>query len=219
MITTWLANLPELLDGLVVSLRVTVVALLLGLPLGIVLALLVSAATPLIRGPAVVLVEIGRGPPTLVIIYLAYFGLPLIGLTFPAEVCAIVALAFNTGAYTSEIFRGGMLAVPPGQREAAQALGLTRAYQLRDVELPQAIRVAIPPVVGFSITVFQASSLCFVIAVPELLSRAYNIGTVNFDYLTPLLLAAALYAAVSIPGSRLANRLEQTMGRRVQIPA
>jgi polar amino acid transport system permease protein len=207
--------LPDLLDGLWVSLRVTLLALLLGLPLGLVFALLASSTARAVRWLVVLLVEIGRGPPTLVIIYVVYFGLPQVGLTLSAEVSAVIALAYNSAAYTSEIFRGGLLAVPAGQREAAQALGLGRTHQLRDVILPQAIRVAIPPLVGFSITVFQASSLCFVIAVPELLSRAYNIGTMSFDYLNALLLAAVLYAAISIPGSLIVGRLEKQMSARL----
>jgi polar amino acid transport system permease protein len=215
LLSDWRSDLPDLLSGLLVSLKVTGLSLLLGLPLGLAFALLTGSRIPALRWPGVALVEIGRGPPTLVMIYLAYFGLPELGLSLAAVPAAIVALGYNTGAYTSEIFRSGLLAVPEGQREAARALGLGRRSELRDVVLPQAVRVATPPLVGFSITVFQASSLCFVIGVPELLSRAYNIATVSFEYLSVLCLAALLYAAVSIPASSLVNHLERVMSRRL----
>jgi polar amino acid transport system permease protein len=215
MTAHWLPGLPGLLAGLVVSLRVTAAALLLGLPLGLALALLTGARVRGLRWSAVALVEIGRSPPTLVVVYVAYFGLPKTGITLPAEVAAVLALAYNSGAYTSEIFRGSLLAVPPQQSEAAAALGLRRAHQLRDVVLPQAVRIAIPPLAGFSITVFQASSLCFVIAVPELMSRAYNAGSVSFDYLGALALAALLYAAIAVPGAQGVHLLERRLTRRI----
>lgn len=211
----WSHYLPQLLPGLLVSLKVTGLSLGIGLPLGVAFGSATNSTHRWVRWPIMVLVEIGRGPPTLVIIYLAYFGLPRIGLTLDAFWSAVVALAYNTGAYVSEIYRGGLLAVPHGQREAARAVGLRPFDQFRYVIFPQAARVAIPPTVSFAILVFQASSLCFVIAVPELLSRAYNIGTVTFDTLGVLCLAGLIYAAIAVPSSQLVNHLERRVARRL----
>ena len=93
---------------------------------------------------------------------------------------ATLALAWTTGAYTSEIIRAGLDAVPYGQKEAAAAIGLSGLDALRYVILPQGLRVSIPPLFGFSILMLQASSLCFAIALPELVSQAYVIGSNTF---------------------------------------
>lgn len=213
--SSWPHDFPELLRGLLVSVKVTGLALLIGLPLGVAFGSATTSSRRWVRWPVVVLVEVGRGPPTLVVIYLAYFGLPRLGLTLGAVTAAVVALGYNTGAYVSEIYRGGLLAVPHGQREAARAVGLGWVDTFRYVVFPQAARVAIPPTVSFSIAVFQLSSLCFVIAVPELLSRAYNAGTVTFEFLSVLCLAGLMYAAVSIPASQFVNHLERRLARRL----
>ncbi len=141
-----------------------------------------------------------------------YFGLPTTGLTLSSYVAAVVALAWNTGAYTSEIIRASLQAVPQGQREAAVALGLNRLDELRYVLVPQGLRVAIPALLGFSILIFQGTSLCFAIALPELVSRAYEIGSTTFRYFPALFSAGVLYASISIPAALLVNHIEKRAG-------
>jgi polar amino acid transport system permease protein len=206
------AWLPELLAGLAISLAVAGGSLLLGIPLGLVLALGVQAKSRLLRGACLALVEIGRGTPALVLLQFIYFGLPNAGLTLSSYAAAIVALSCNTGAYTSEIIRAGLESVPHGQREAAIAIGLNRLNGLRYVILPQGLRVAVPALLGFSILIFQGTSLCFAIALPELLSRAYEIGSTTFRYFPVLLLAGCLYAAICIPASILVAAVERRVG-------
>ena len=126
-----------------------------------------------------------------------------------------MALAVSFGAYTSEVFRAGLAAVPSGQLEAARSLGLAPAKTFRLVVLPQAIRIVTPPLLSWATVYFQATSLCFAIAVPELLSRAYTLATTTFQYLGILTLAAALYAVVCIPSSRLIARVERRRERAV----
>lgn len=205
----------DLLSGLSLSLQVTVLALLVGLPLGVGLALMVVARLRVVRALALVLVEVGRGTPALVLLLLVYYGLPQEGLTLTSKVAAVAALGFSTGAYTSEIFRTAFRAVPYGQREAAASVGLHPIDAFRTVVLPQALRIAVPQLVGFSILVFQGTALCFAIALPELLSKAYQIGSLTFRYLDALLSAALLYAIVAIPMSQLASWLERRMSTRL----
>lgn len=209
------ADFHQLLSGLGVSLRVTGLSLLVGLPLGVALALMIVSRLRAVRGLALVLVEIGRGVPALVLLSLVYYGLPQKGLTLTSTVSAVVALGYSTGAYTSEIFRTAFRAVPRGQREAAASVGLSPFDAFRTVVLPQALRIAVPQLVGFSILVFQATALCFAIALPELLSEAYQIGSITFRYLDALLSAALLYVLVSIPVSQLAGWLERRMTTRL----
>ncbi len=209
----WGEWLPSLLDGLAVSVEVTGVCLLFGVPLGLVLALGVGARARAPRWAALAVVEVGRGAPALILLQFTYFGLPSAGLSLSSFAAASFALAWCTGAYTSEIIRAGLEAVPRGQAEAAAAIGLTELDALRDVLLPQGLRVALPALLGFAIIMLQASSLCFAIALPELVSQAYAAGSTTFRYLPVLVLAALLYAAICIPATLAVSALERRLGR------
>jgi polar amino acid transport system permease protein len=209
----WLEWLPPLLDGLKLSVEVTAACLVLGIPLGLLLALGVQSKNRIVRTIALVVVEIGRGAPALILLQFAYFGLPNAGLALSSFASATVALAWTTGAYTSEIIRAGLDAVPHGQKEAAAAIGLSGLDALRYVILPQGLRVSVPPLFGFSILMLQASSLCFAIALPELVSQAYVIGSNTFRYMSILVLAGLLYAIICIPATIAVSALERRLGR------
>ncbi len=209
----WAEWFPDLLGGFVISLEVTAACLLLGIPLGLLLALAIQSKSAVLRWTALAIVEIGRGTPALILLQFAYFGLPTAGLTLTSFTAASLALAWCTGAYTSEIIRAGLEAVPGGQQEAAQAVGLSRLDALRYVILPQGLRVAVPALLGFSIIMLQASSLCFTIALPEIVSQAYIVGSNTFRYLPVFLLAALMFAAVCIPATILVSLLERRLGR------
>lgn len=212
-ISSWL---PELLAGLSTSVQVTALSLLLGIPFGLLLALGVLAKSRALRAMCLVLVEVGRGAPALVLLQFIYFGLPSTGLTLGSYTAAVLALAWNSGAYTSEIIRASLQSVAAGQSEAATALGLSRGDELRYVIIPQGLRVALPALLGFSILIFQGTSLCFTIALPELLSKAYEIGSTTFRYFPALFCAGALYAAISIPAALLVTRIEKRAGLYAQ---
>lgn len=208
LVERWPQWLPQLLEGLWTSVQLTAAFLAIGLPLGLLFALALSARGP-VRAAAMAVVEVGRAIPVLVLLYLVYFGLPDAGLSLTGFVSATAALGFSFAAYTSEVFKAGIAAVGKGQREAARAIGLSRAKELRLVVLPQGVRIVIPPILGWAVVFFQATSLAFAIAVPELMSRAYTIGAGSFRYLSVLLLAALLYAAVAIPASLAIDALDR----------
>lgn len=205
-IATWL---PDLLSGLLTSLEVAALAILFGIPFGLLLALGVLAQSKALRAVSLFLVEVGRGAPALVLLQFIYFGLPTTGITIGSFVAAVVALAWNTGAYTSEIIRASLQSIAHGQSEAAEALGMSRLDELRFILLPQSLRVALPALMAFSILIFQGTSLCFTIALPELVSRAYDIGSNTFRYFPALLCAGALYACISIPAAMLVGHVEK----------
>ncbi|MGO7018552.1 amino acid ABC transporter permease [Rhizobium leguminosarum] len=209
----WLENLPTMLDGLKISLQVTGLALFVGIPLGLVLALGVQAKSTVTQMLSMAVVEIGRGAPALILLQFAYYGLPSTGISLSSFGAAAAALSWTTAAYTSEIIRAGLQAVPHGQKEAAVAVGFTHIDALRYVIVPQGLRVAAPALLGFAILMLQATSLCFAIALPELLSQAYMIGTSTFQYLPILLLAGLLYAAICIPATIAVASLERRLGR------
>lgn len=212
LLSNWGDWLPQLLKGLWISLELTGFALALGLPLGLVLALTSSARHPALRWPAIALVEIGRGAPALVVLQMVYYGLPSTGLNLSAFLSGAIALALTTAAYTSEILRAGINAVPHGEVEAGQALGMTRRDILRDVVIPQGVIFAVPALMGFAILIFQATALTFTIAIPELLARAYRIGAATYLYLDVLVLAGLVYLAVTIPFGWLVNRAARRLG-------
>lgn len=211
----WGDNLPTLLDGLWISLQVTFGALLIGLPLGLLLALGNSSRNWLLRALTIGIVELGRGMPALVVLQIFYFGMPGFGLTLSSLVSAVMALTLTTAAYTSEIIRGGLQSVPTGEVEAADALGMSQIDTLRYVVIPQGLRIALPPLMGFGVLVFQMSSLAYTIALPELLGQAYSIGSSTFRYLSVLTLAGLMYAAVTIPASLLTDRAQARMSRHL----
>jgi polar amino acid transport system permease protein len=209
----WWEWLPSLIGGLELSLAVTAVCLALGIPLGLILALGVQSKSKAIRCIALPVVEIGRGAPALILLQFTYFGLPNLGISLSGFASASFALAWCTGAYTSEIIRAGLEAVPHGQKEAAAAIGLSGWDALRYIILPQGLRVSVPPLFGFAILMLQASSLCFAIALPELVSQAYIIGSNTFRYMSILLLAGLLYAVICIPATITVSALERRLGR------
>lgn len=215
ILNDWPAFLPGLLAGLGISVQVALLSLLVGLPGGLLLAIGASSKKKLVRVLIIGIVEVGRGTPALVVLQIFYFGLPASGLTLSSMWASVVALAATTAAYTSEILRGGLQAVPQGEVEAAGALGMSRRDTLRFIVIPQGFRVAIPSLIGFAILIFQATSLAYTVALPELLSQAYSIGSTTFNYLSVLVLAGLMYAAITIPASWLTSRAEKRLARHL----
>ena len=208
----WIEWSPQLFQGLQVSLQLAGLALLFGLPLGLLLALASSTTFLPLRYLAVALVEVGRGAPALAVLQMVYYGLPSTGLTVSGFTSGAVALALTTSAYTSEILRAGINAVPKGEVEAGHALGMTYADVMRYVVIPQGVLFAIPALMSFAILIFQATALTFTIAIPELLARAYRVGASTYLYLDVLLLAGVFYLAVTIPFGWLVSYTERKLG-------
>lgn len=207
--TRWGEWLPALMEGLGMSAQLTLVVALLGLPLGLVLGVAATAKNRLLSLATITVVEIFRGVPLLVVIYFVYFGFPSIGWTTSDFVAVVIAMTVNLAAYSSEVFRAGLLHVPSGQVEAARSLGLTGANVFFRVVLPQAMKAIPGPLMSQLILLFQATSLAFAIGVAELTNKAFEIGSLTFDYLSVLVLAGAVYAVFSIATSLLVGRIER----------
>jgi polar amino acid transport system substrate-binding protein len=198
-------------DGALMTLELSLCAFLLAVPLGFALALTRLYGGWLGRSLAGVYVEVFRGTPVLLQLYLIYFAIGGLG----AVSAAIVGLGLNYAAYEAEIYRGAILAVPRGQSEAAHALGMSGWQTLRHVIVPQALRIALPPMTNDFIALLKDSSIVGVISVVELTKRM-SIAAVDMrGWVIPGLLCAALYFAMSFPLSRLAGWLEARMGHGV----
>lgn len=204
---------PFILGGVQITLFVAVLAITLGVVFALIGALGRISTNPVIFGLATLYVSLVRGTPLLVQIVFFFQALPQFGLVFDALPTGIFALAFNYGAYMTEIFRAGIQAIPRGQVEAAHALGMTDRQTLRRIVMPQAIRIVIPAIGNEFIAMTKDSSLVSVITVQELFWRAQRVGTANFRSLETLLLAAAVYWVLTIIFSLLQEGLEQRMAR------
>lgn len=212
-LTEWAAFLPQMMSGLGVSLLIAGVSIAGGYPLGLVLSVMVSAKNLTVRTLALAVVEIGRGAPALVILYLFYYGLPKFGVAFESITAACLALIWNSAAYSSEIMRAGIQSVDRGQLEASSALGLAPRHTFWRVIMPQGMRSAIPGLMGVAIQMFQGTSLAYAIAVPELMKSAYTIGSQDFNYLQIFTLAGLCYAVISMPATWITVFFEKRMAR------
>lgn len=201
--------LPLLGQAFLINLQVTGLTILFGLPLGFMLALLVRSQNRWINMPAVTFVEIGRGAPALVLVQFIYFGLPQVNLTLESFGAAVLAMTLSAACYISEIIRAGLDAVPKGQHEASSALNLSRSDEMRFVILPQAMKVSSPSLLGFAILILQSTSLCFSIALPEIVAQAYEIGSLSFRYFPVLVLTAGFFVVICIPASVAVSWLEK----------
>jgi polar amino acid transport system substrate-binding protein len=159
-----------------------------------------------------VYVEIFRGTPVLLQLYVLYFALAPV-LRLSAFGAAIIGLGLNYAAYEAEIYRGALLSLPRGQTEAASALGLSRLQTLRHVLLPQGLRMALPAMTNDFVALLKDSSVVSVITVVELTKRMTIAGVDLNDWLVPGLACAALYFAMSFPLAELARRLERRLQR------
>ncbi|HSK00986.1 MAG TPA: ABC transporter substrate-binding protein/permease [Kofleriaceae bacterium] len=202
----------QFLEAAVVTLKLSVLSFLLAVPLGALLAVArVYGAAPA-RACARIYVEVFRGTPVLLQLFVLYYGLGDLVSLGPVQ-AAVLGLGLNYAAYESEVYRGALLAIPRGQSEAARALGLGPWQTLRHVMLPQALRHALPAMTNDFVALLKDSSLVNTITVIELTKRT-TIAAVDLGgYLIPGLLCAALYLAMSLPLSELARRLERRLAR------
>jgi polar amino acid transport system substrate-binding protein len=157
-----------------------------------------------------------RGTPLLIQLLFIFYGLPAIGIRFSPFVAGVLGLGLNYAASEAENYRAALLAVPPGQWEAAYALGLTRTKALWLVIVPQAIRFVLPPLTNDFIALLKDSSLVSALTLLELAGAYHRLATETFDYFGAGLLIALLYLLLGLPFVRLARWLEQKTGKAVK---
>jgi polar amino acid transport system substrate-binding protein len=200
--------LPALLKAAGITIALSCLAMALAVGLGVLVATGRIYGNPLVRSILTVYVEVIRGTPVLLQLFVLYYGLSAV-IKLPAFVAALVGLGLNYAAYESEIYRGAMEAVSRGQLEAARTLGLTEYQVFRFIRAPQAFRLALAPMTNDFVALLKDSSLVSVITVVELTKQtqifAANIGS----WVIPGLLCGAFYLAMSLPLARLARRLER----------
>jgi polar amino acid transport system substrate-binding protein len=207
-VTSPVSYLPALLQAAGITLVISVLSMALAVAFGIAIAAGRVYGSPIVRGALGVYVEVVRGTPVLLQLFVLYYGLSGI-IRLPAFLAAVIGLGLNYAAYESEIYRAALEAIPRAQLEAARTLGLLEGQILRLVRGPQALRLALAPMTNDFVALLKDSSLVSVITVVELTKQtsiyAANIGS----WVVPGILCAAIYLALSLPLSRLARRLER----------
>ena len=207
----WPRYLPLLLRGAVTTVELSILAMALAVVAGMVIVLVRLYGMAPLPWFAQAYVEVIRGTPLLIQLFLIYYGLPEIGIRLNAFLAAILGLGLNYAASEAENYRAGIQAIPRGQTEAALALGMSRWQTLRHVVLPQALRVVIPPVTNDFIAMFKDSSIVSVITMVELTKVYGMLATSTYDYIGLGLMTAGIYFGLSYPASIFANWLERKL--------
>ncbi|MGO4303177.1 amino acid ABC transporter permease [Cupriavidus sp. RAF12] len=204
--------LPILLKGAVVTVEVTVLSFLLSSVLGLGLALMKLSPVRVLSTVGSTIVNVIRGLPIIVQLFYIYFVLPDVGIHLTAFQAGVIGLGIAYSAYQAENFRAGIEAVDPGQREAAQAMGMRGSLILRRVILPQAFRIALPPYGNTLVMMLKDSSLVSTITVAEMTRAGQLIASSTFQNMTVYTLVALLYLLMSLPLVYMLRRVEFRFG-------
>lgn len=206
--------LPILFRGLLVTIQAALLGFLVALVLGLVWAALKAAPTRLISWPAAAFTEFIRDTPLLIQLFFLYYVLPEYGIILPAFATGALALGLQYSAYTSEVYRAGIEAVPRGQREAARSLNLSGGRTFSHIILPQAIPRIIPAMGNYLISITKDVPLLSVVTVLEMLNVARIIGDRTFNYLIPLSLVGAIYLIMTLISAAGVRYLDKNLPKR-----
>ncbi len=211
--TLIVTSIPSVLSGWFTALAIVVIAFPLAIPIGFVLALMRMTTFWPVRALASIYVNVVRGTPLFLQIYIAFFGLPLLGLSVSNFVLGFCVMAFNSCAYLCEIFRAGIQSIDKGQFEASRSLGMSSAQTMMSVIIPQAFRHVIPTMTSELILLYKDTSLLAAVGIMETVMYARTI-TAATGNITPYIVAAGFYLIVTIPMSAITRRMEEKSSER-----
>ena len=204
-----LDNFWFVFSGLPYTLGIALTSFLTGLVLGFFISRARMSDTSILSSLARFYISIMRGVPMIVVLFVLYFGLPFYGVELPALFCSYIAFSLVSAAYISEIFRASIQAVDKGQREAARALGLKEWTIISKVILPQAIRIAIPPLGNVILDMIKSTSLMAMITVQDIFQNAKIVGGRELDYMSMYVLVAFIYWLLCYGFEIIQSRLEK----------
>ena len=206
--------IPALLNGTVVTLQYALLALLLGALIGLPLALIRVYGGRFLGRVASIYGNIFRGTPLMIQLFMVYYGLPQLGVTFPQWIAALLTLGLNSSAYQAEYFRGALQSIGSGQMTAARAIGMTQSKAIRYIILPQALRLALPAWSNEAVSMIKYTAVIFLIAVPDLMGQAKIIASQFFAPIETYLIVAAFYLILVLIITQLLRAVE----RKFQTP-
>lgn len=199
------------------TIPLTILSFVFGLAIALVVALARMSTNRLVSGLAGAYISIIRGTPLLVQLFIIFYALPMLGVVIDPFPSAVIAFSLNVGGYAAEAIRGSILAIPRGQWEAARTIGMGYTLTMRRVVLPQAMRVAVPPLSNTFISLVKDTSLASSIMVTELLRRAQEIAAPSYEFLALYTLAAVIYWLICSVLSFGQGHLEKYLGRYVTV--
>lgn len=205
--------LPQLMAGAWITIQLTVFAIVAGVVLGLVLALLRLSKNPVLSAPTTAFIEFMRGTPLLAQIFMIYFGLGSVGINVPDFMSGLIALSLNSSAYNAEIFRAGIQSISKGQMEAARSLGLSHGQSMAYVVVPQAFRFCLPPLGNEFIALLKDSSLVAIIGISDLMRVGREINGRTLRSIEVFGYVSLIYLLMTLPLSQLVNAAERRMKR------
>lgn len=197
------------------TIPLTVISFTFGLIIAITIAIMRISSNWLARSFSATYISLIRGTPLLLQLFIIFYGLPSLGVVFDPWPSAIIAFSLNVGAYGAESIRSAILSVPKGQWEAASTIGLNRGQTLRRIILPQAARVAVPPLSNSLISLVKDTSLASAVLVTEILRKAQEIAAPTFEFFLLYSVAAIYYWIVSQVLTIVQGRLEKRLDRKI----
>lgn len=200
--------LPSLLAGAWVTITVSLVAYALAFIVGLVFGIARMSRFWPIKAVATVYVQFIRGTPLLLQLFFIYYVLPYGGIVLTAFASGVSGLTINYSAYMAEVFRSGVQAIPRGQREAGLSLGMSRRLLMRRIILPQAIRIVIPAIGNFFVSIFKDSALVSVITMRDLMFSGQLLASATFKHFEIFALVAVIYFVISYPTAKLVDYIE-----------
>lgn len=205
-------SFPIVFQGFLMAIGIVAVAFPLAIPLGLVLSLMRMSKLAVLRGIASIYVNVVRGTPLFLQIYIAFFGLPLAGIQIPPFPLGVVVLSMNSAAYLCEIFRAGIQSIPKGQTEASRSLGMNGAQTMIFVIIPQTIKRVIPTMTSEFILLYKDTSMLAAVGVMEVVMYAKTI-VASTGSITPYIVAACFYLVITLPLAKLVGMLEKRLGQ------
>ena len=207
------ADILAILQGAVTTVWLSCVGILLGLPLGLLLAVTRWARVPVVAQLVVVYVSILRATPLVTLLLLLFFALPNVGVPIGAVSAAIVALTLNTSAFNCEVLRAGLMNFPKDQYEAAESVGMSAGLRFRRIVLPQVLRVSLPGLVNEMSLLIKVTPVLAVVGVVDLTRAAVRIGAETYEPLPPFLVALAIYMPIIYAIVSLQRLMERRLAR------
>ena len=202
------SSLPIVLHGFFMAIAIVLIAFPLAIPIGLMFSFMRMSKVRIFRAIGSIYVNVVRGTPVFLQIYIAFFGLPLAGIHIPPFILGVIVLALNSSAYQCEIFRAGIQSISKGQFEAARSLGMTGAQTMAFVIIPQTVRRVLPTMTSEFILLYKDTSLLAAVGVMEIVMYAKTI-VASTGSITPYIVAAIFYLVLTIPLANLVGRLEE----------
>jgi polar amino acid transport system permease protein len=200
--------LPSLLQGAVITITVSLLAFSLAMVSGLAIGIArISRLAPL-RGVAACYIQFIRGTPLLLQLFFIYYVLPYVGIVLTPFVSGAIGLTMNYAAYMAEVFRSGIQAIPKGQWEAGSSVGMSRSLLMRRIILPQAMRIIVPPIGNFFVSIFKDSALVSVITMRDLMFSGELLASATYKHFEIFTMVAVIYFLISYPAAKFVEWIE-----------